>query len=54
MWDLFNTTLLVEVEIAILKYRSHLHFLKCGRITRINMLSGTLVYHQTLSALKVS
>jgi hypothetical protein len=28
MWELFNTTLLIEVEVVILKYRSHLHFLK--------------------------
>jgi hypothetical protein len=28
MWELFSTTLLVEVEIAILKYGSSLHFLK--------------------------
>jgi hypothetical protein len=28
MWELFNTTLLVEVEVAILKYGSSLHLLK--------------------------
>jgi hypothetical protein len=28
MWELFSTTLLVEVEIVILKYGSPLHFLK--------------------------
>jgi hypothetical protein len=28
MWELFNTTLLVEVEVVILKYVSPLHFLK--------------------------
>ena len=28
MWELFSTTLLVEVEVAILKYGSPLHFLK--------------------------
>jgi hypothetical protein len=28
MWELFSTTLLIEVEVAILKYGSHLHFLK--------------------------
>jgi hypothetical protein len=27
MWELFSTTLLVEVEVAILKYGSPLHFL---------------------------
>jgi hypothetical protein len=28
MWELFNTTLLVEVEVVILKYVSLLHFIK--------------------------
>jgi hypothetical protein len=28
MWELFSTTLLVEVEVVILKYVSPLHFLK--------------------------
>jgi hypothetical protein len=28
MWELFSTTLLIEVEVAILKYGSPLHFLK--------------------------
>jgi hypothetical protein len=28
MWELFSTTLLVEVKVVILKYGNHLHFLK--------------------------
>jgi hypothetical protein len=28
MWELFSTTLLVEVKVVILKYGSPLHFLK--------------------------
>jgi hypothetical protein len=30
MWELFSTTLLVEMEVVILKYVSPLHFLKCS------------------------
>ena len=34
MWELFSLTLLVEVEVAMLKYGSLLHFLKSSRWRR--------------------